>query len=62
MDHLGRAAFDPHYGLDSGIMPEDLGYLDSEVHDATPGLIEGRLKEVRARGLRGCAGKGGRTG
>ncbi|KAL4426544.1 hypothetical protein ABPG77_008402 [Micractinium sp. CCAP 211/92] len=45
-EHFGRAAFDPHYGLDEEIEAQDLGYDMHDIHDATPSVIEHRLHEL----------------
>lgn len=45
-EQVGRAAFDPMYGLDDDLDPEDIGLQRSEVHDATPSVIESRLRQL----------------
>ncbi|KAI7841909.1 hypothetical protein COHA_004437 [Chlorella ohadii] len=45
-EQVGRAAFDPHYGLDDDLDPEDFGLRRNEVHDATPSVIEQRLRQL----------------
>lgn len=42
-EHFGRAAFDPTYGHEDEFDAGDLGY---DIHDATPTVIEGRLREL----------------
>ncbi|PSC71340.1 calcium-binding EF hand family [Micractinium conductrix] len=45
-EHLGRAAFDPHYGLDEELEAEDIGYDEHDIHHATPTVVESRLKQL----------------
>lgn len=48
--------------MEEGLQPEDLGFHDHDVHDASKGVIEYRLKQVRPtvpgrrKGVQGTTG------